>query len=269
MRIRVLAVFFAACTTILAQFDAQEIVRRSVENADRSWQARLNYLYTKRTEEKRLDGQGRVKSDDVDVVNHLVINGGPVEVAVSHNGGPATAAEQRKNKEAIEKQRQETPAGRADRQREERDSHAFINEVPQAFDFRMIGNDEINGRPAFVISATPKPGYQAHTKYAKILAAVRGKLWVDQQDFGWVKADVAVTEPFSMGYFLARVQPGSRILLEQMRVGDGLWMPVKVAVEADAKVFFLINYKMNETITYADYRPAEGAGLASSATGVR
>jgi hypothetical protein len=42
-----------------------------------------------------------------------------------------------------------------------------------------------------------------------------------------------------------------------------------VEVKADAKVFFLINYKMNETITYADYRPAEGASVASSGTGVR
>jgi hypothetical protein len=44
MGIRVFGVFFAACTTILAQFDAHEIMRRSVENADRSWQARLNCL---------------------------------------------------------------------------------------------------------------------------------------------------------------------------------------------------------------------------------
>ena len=72
-----------------------------------------------------------------------------------------------------------------------------------------------------------------------------------------------------MGYFLARVQPGSRILLEQTRVGEGLWMPKKVEVQADARVFFLINYKMNEIITYADYRPAQGASLASSAAGVR
>jgi hypothetical protein len=46
-------------------------------------------------------------------------------------------------------------------------------------------------------------------------------------------------------------------------------MPKKVEVKADAKVFFLITYKMNEIITYADYRPAQGASLASSATGVR
>jgi len=265
---RVFAVFFAACTTIPAQFDAQEIVRRSVENADRSWQARESYLYTKRTEEKRLDARGGVKSDDVDVVNHLVINGGPAEVTVSHNGGAATAAQQRQNQDTLEQRRLETPDKRAVRQQESRESHAFIDEVPQAFDFRVIGTEEINGRPAYVLSATPKPGYHARTKYGKIFAEVQGKLWVDEQDFGWVKADVTVMEPFSMGYFLARVQPGSRILFEQARVGEGLWMPVKVNVAANAKVFFLVNYKMDETITYADYRPAPRASVASSAGGV-
>ena len=266
---RVSALFFAACGTILAQFDAQEIVRRSVENADRSWQARESYLYTKRTEEKRLDAGGGVKSDAVDVVNHLVINGGPAEVTVSHDGGPATAAQQRQNQDALEQRRLETPAKRAIRQQESREGHAFIDEVPQAFDFRLIGTDEINGRGAYVLSAIPKPGFQARTKYGKIFADLEAKLWVDEKDFGWVKADVTVKEPFSMGYFLARVQPGSRILFEQTRVGDGLWMPVKVDVAANAKVLFLINYKMDETITYADYRPAPRADLSSSAAGVR
>ena len=266
---RVFAVFFAACSMILAQFDANEIVRRSVENADRSWQARESYLYTKRTEEKRLDTRGSVKSDDVDVVNHLVVNGGPAEVTVSHNGGPATAAQQRQNQVTLEQRRSETPAKRADRQQESRESHAFIDEVPQAFDFRITGKDEINGRPAYVLSAIPKPGFQARTKYGKIFAQVQAKLWVDEQDFGWVKADVTVMEPFSMGYFLARVQPGSRILFEQARVSDGLWMPVKVDVAANAKVLFLVNYKMDEIITYADYRPAPRANLTSTSAGVR
>jgi len=269
MGIRVFALLFAVCGTILAQFDAQEIVRRSVENADRSWQARESYLYTKRIEEKRLDTSRGVKSDAVDVVNHLVVNGGPAEVTVSHNGGPATAAQQRQNHDALEQRRLETPAKRAAREQESRESHAFIDEVPQAFDFRIIGKDEINGRPAYVLSAIPKPGFHAQTKYGKIFAEVQGKLWVDEQDFGWVKADVTVIEPFSMGYFLARVQPGSRILFEQARVGDGLLMPVKVDVAADAKVLFLINYKMDETITYADYRPAPRADLSSSTTVVR
>ncbi len=251
-----------------AQIDAQEIVRRSVENADRSWQARESYLYTKRIEEKRLDAGGGVKSDDVDVVNHLVINGGPAEVTVSHDGGPATAAQQRQNRDVLEQRRLETPARRADREKENRDSHAFIDEVPQAFDFRLTGREEINGRPAYVLSAIPKPGFQARTKYGKIFAQVQARLWVDEQDFGWVKADVTVMEPFSMGYFLARVQPGSRILFEQTRVGDGLWMPVKVNVSANAKVLFMVNYKVDETITYADYRPAPRASLASSAAGM-
>jgi len=44
---------------------------------------------------------------------------------------------------------------------------------------------------------------------------VEGKLWVDKQDFGWINVDGQVTQSFSMGLFVARVQHGSHIILEE------------------------------------------------------
>jgi len=40
-----------------------------------------------------------------------------------------------------------------------------------------------------VLHATPHPGYQAHGKYGKMFSKVEGKLWVDKQNFGWIKVD--------------------------------------------------------------------------------
>jgi hypothetical protein len=48
----------------------------------------------------------------------------------------------------------------------------------------------------------------------------------------------AVLQPFSIGLFLARVLPGSRITMQQTRVGDGIWMPQHVEVRAAAKNLF-------------------------------
>jgi hypothetical protein len=52
--------------------------------------------------------------------------------------------------------------------------------------------------------------------------SVAGKLWVDKQDFGWIKVDGQVAQSFSMGLFVARVERGSHIILEQTCVGDGV-----------------------------------------------
>lgn len=85
---------------------------------------------------------------------------------------------------------------------------------------------------------------------------VEGKLWVDKQDFGWIKVDGQVTQSFSMGLFVARVQRGSHIILEQTCVGDAVWVPKRFEVRASTRILFLKNFDMDRILTYSDYRPA-------------
>jgi hypothetical protein len=53
-----------------------------------------------------------------------------------------------------------------------------------------------------------------------MFSKVAGKLWVDKEDFGWVKVDGYVIQPFSLGLFFARVLRGSHITMEQTRVDE-------------------------------------------------
>jgi hypothetical protein len=114
----------------------------------------------------------------------------------------------------------------------------------------------VDGRPAYVLQATPHPGYHAHGKYGKMFSKVEGKLWVDMQDFGWIKVDGEVTQSFSVGLFVARVQSGSHIILEQTCVGDAAWVPKRLEVRASARILFLKSLDMDKILTYSDYRPA-------------
>ena len=125
-----------------------------------------------------------------------------------------------------------------------------------AFDFQLLGEEIADGRPAYVLQATPHPGYQAHGKYGKMLSKVGGKLWVDKQDLGWIKVDGEVTQSFTMGLFVARVQRGSHIILEQTCVGDAVWVPKRIAVRASARILFLKSLDIARILTYSDYLPA-------------
>jgi hypothetical protein len=93
-------------------------------------------------------------------------------------------------------------------------------------------------------------------KYGKMLSKVDGKLWVDKQDFGWIKVDGQVTQAFSIGLFVARVQRGSHVIFEQTCVGDGVWVPKRIEVRASARILFLKSLDVNRILTYSDYRPA-------------
>jgi hypothetical protein len=247
-----------------ATVDGRDLLLRSIATAERSWKAREHYTYTQRDEEKRLDSKGHVKSQDVDVSKVIFVNGAAFEQLVEHNGGAPTAEDQRKQQEKMRKLQTETPAERADRLSKEKENRAFLREVPDAFDFKVVAEDEVNGRPAYVLACTPRPAFRSRTKYGRMFSKVRGKVWVDKQDLGWVKVDAQVIEPFSMGLFIARVLPGSHIFMEQTRVADGVWLPKKIQIKAEAKILFVKTYDTDEVVTYWDYRPTQATSMASN-----
>jgi len=258
-------VMLAAAAALLAQSqnhssapDVRQIVASSIAATQRHWQARLHYTYVERDEDRRRDSEGRVKSDDVDTSRTILVNGVPVEVLVEHNGRPPTPEEERKYKEKIEKLKRETAQQRAERLRkQEEENTSLVREVPKAFDFQLVGEEVVRGRPAYVLDATPRPDYHAQGKYGKMFSKVAGKLWIDKQDLGWIKVDGQVIQPFSMGLFLVRMLRGSHITMEQERVDNGIWMPERVEVRAAAKIFFIKSLVVERVLTYSEYKLAQ------------
>ena len=56
----------------------------------------------------------------------------------------------------------------------------FLREVPDLFDFQLLGDEKIDGHDVWVISATPKPGAQPKHGDAKPLLKIQAKVWIDQ-----------------------------------------------------------------------------------------
>jgi len=268
-RMEMLLVMVVASTALFAQssgpdgaqnlasvLDARQIVGLSVAAAERSWQARDHFAYTERDEDRRLDLLGHVKSENVDVTRMILVDGARFEQLLEHNGQLPSAKEQRKHDEDLDKLKHEMPEEKTARLRKDQENRSFLRDVLEAFDFHLIGEEILGGRPAYVLRATPHPGYHAHGKYGKMFPKVEGQLWVDKQDFGWIKVDGEVTQSFSMGLFLARVQRGSHIILEQTCVGDAVWVPKRLEMRASTRILFLKSLDIERILTYSDYRPA-------------
>jgi hypothetical protein len=201
-RIGALLIVLAASSALFAQnqgsdkpqnqvivLDARQIVGQSLVVAEHSWQARNDYVYMERDEDRRLDSAGQVQSDNIDVTRMTLVNGIRFEQLMEHNGQPPSAEDQKKRDQDFEKLKHETPDERAARLRKDQENRSFLRDLLEAFDFRLIGEETVDDRPAYVLEATPHPGYHATGKYGKLFARVQGKLWVDKQDFGWVKVD--------------------------------------------------------------------------------
>lgn len=245
-------------TTNPAAPDTRAIVASSIASTARSWQARLHYTYVERDEDQRRDSAGHVQSTAVDVSRTILVNGVQFEQLVERNGRPPSAEEEERQREKLGKLERETPAHRAERLRTVAgENAALFRDVARAFDFQLTGEDVINGRPAYVLQATPRSDYHGQGKYSNMLSRVMGRLWVDKQDFGWVKIEGQVMQPFSMGLFLVRVLGGAHITMQQTRIGGGFWMPERVDVRAAARIFFLKELLIDRTVTYSEYKPAQ------------
>ena len=243
--------------------DVRQIVESSIAATERHWKIRLRYSYLARDEDRRLDVEGHVRSADVEVSRTGLFNGVPFDQLVERNGRPPSVEEQRKEKEKLDKLRRETPEQRIARIRtEEEDKASLVREIPKAFDFQLVGEEAVNGRAAYVLQATPRPGYQPQGKYGKMFAKVAGRLWVDKQDLGWIKADGQVIQPFSMGLFLERMLSGSRNTTGQTRVDDGIWMPEHIEVRAAAKIFFVKSLVIERVVTYSEYALPYGSVIS-------
>jgi hypothetical protein len=244
--------------------DARQIMAQSIAATERSWQARDHYTFTERDVDRRLDDLGRLKSENIDVTRMTLVNGARFEQLMEHNGQLPSADEQKKSSKDLEKLKRETPAEQTARLLKTQENRSFLHDLLEAFDFHLLGEELIAGRPAYILQATPHPGYHAHGRYGKLLSRVEGKLWVDKQDFAWVKVDGEVTQSFSIGLLVARVQRGSHILMEQTCVGDAVWVPKRLEMRASATILFLKSLDVERILTYSDYRPASDGSYSVS-----
>jgi hypothetical protein len=234
--------------------DARHIIGQSVVATERSLEARDRYTFVERDHDRRLDSQGQLKSEIIDVTRMILVNGARFEQLVERNGQLPSAEEQKKLDQDFEKLKHETPEDRTARLGKEQENRSVLRDLLEGFDFRLLGEEVLGGRPTYVLQVTPHPGYHARGKYGKIFSKVEGKLWVDKSDFGWIKAEGQVTQSFSMGLFVARVQRGSRIVLEQTNVGDAVWVPQRLEVRGSARILFLKSLTVERIFTYSDYR---------------
>lgn len=225
-----------------------------------------DYTYVERAEEKKLDGGGQVKSTESKTHEVMDLYGEQVRRLIAKDDQPLSSQEAAKEEariqKVVERRKNESDDERNKRlEKEDKDrerGREFVKEVNDAYIFRLAGTESLEGRDAYVIDAEPRPGYEPHSKDAKFLPKFRFRVWIDKADEEWVKLDATCIDTVSLGWFIARVHQGSRVLVEQTRVNDEVWLPKSVALKLDARVLFK-GLNIEEDIGYRDYQKFRAA----------
>lgn len=241
-----------------AQLSPGEIVRRSVERDARNFERFKDYTFHELTQQKRLDKRGRVSGSDSTLSEVLMLGGRPYERVLERDGKPLSekdaAKEQAKLDKEAAKRAKETDRDRAKFEKDRLEERRFAREIPDAFAFRLVGEEMIDGLPVWKIEALPKPGYKPRERRADLLTKVRGTLWIEQTGYQWVRADIDVIGTISWGLFVLRIPSGAKIAFSQRRVNDEVWLPREVHVRADAKLALLKTFRLDVDVAYSNYR---------------
>jgi hypothetical protein len=268
---RALLLILASATALPGQTDAREIVRRAAAADERNWKVARNYTFSERERLRYLDSEGRVKSQEVSINDILLLDGSPYSRLVARDDRPLPPAEERKEQEKLTRsmaeRRDQTAAQRGQRLsdydlRPEWQREAW-RELPNAFDFRLVGEEGWDGHTLYVIEATPHQGYQPLSRTAKMFAHLRCRLWVDKQDYQMVKGEVEVVDTISVGLFLVRVAKGSHAAFEQTRVNDEVWLPSQVRAFVSARLGLLKVLRIEQELSYSKCHESPGPPIVA------
>jgi hypothetical protein len=257
--------FFAldACFALCAfSQDAREIVRRSVELDQANWLRRADYTWMGHLRERHFDSHDQVTSDHQEAWETIMLDGEPFRRDIDRDGKPLPADEQRKQQQKLDKATakldNETPEEKqrhaADYEKTRRREREFLLEIPDAFDFQLEGDGKIDGRDVWIVSGVPKPGYHARSREGAALLKIHGKMWIDKTGYQWVRLEAQTTETISFGWFLARLNPGAKLVFEQTRINDEVWLPKREYLSGTGRIGLVKRVAEDQEITWSDYK---------------
>jgi len=245
----------------LAQNPAQDpaqIVLRSIDRDARNFALLKDYTYTERSQAEVYGGRGRSARSSSDTYEIMRLEGRAFRRKIEHDDKPLSAGDARKEQQRVDrelaKRKSESPAEKAKLEKERMEERKFLREIPEAFTLKLDGVEQVSGKPAWAIEFDPKADYVPHDSRAKLLTKVRGKLWIDQSEYQWVKWDAQVLDTLSFGLSLIRIAPGTALHFEQIRVNDEVWLPSTVTAHADARVAYLKRLHADIDVRYRDYK---------------
>lgn len=250
-------ILFLIASAALAQ-DANEIIRRATDRDFTNFENRKDYTYQERTEVRMLNGKGQASKTEVETHEIMILDGRPYEKLIAKNDKPLSskdaAKEQKKLDDELAKRKRQSVQERARLEKERLEEKKYLKEFTEAFVFRVVAEEAVSGKPAWVISVTPRQGYRPSSSDAKMFTKLKGKVWIDKGEYHWVKAEGEAIDTLSFGFFLFRVAPGARVSFEQTRVNEEVWLPSRISVRAEARLALLKKMRAEIDITYREYR---------------
>jgi len=223
---------------------SDEIVSRGAAVLKADWAAYEDYAWIEEDDVLK-SGQWTAKTSQV-----VFLAGSDFYMPVGADPALLKAEAARRSAESPDQRR-----ARIAKYRKEREANgALIRDFPDAFTFRLTGEETIDGHRAYVLTATPRKRTGPLSLAAKVLSGMRGTVWVDEESFHAVRVKCDVVKPVPVYGILAKVLPGTHIAFAMTPVTDSVWLLGEMKMNLAISKFFFFHSAQVTRTTYSDYR---------------
>ena len=238
---------------------AEEIIRRSLTHWRRNLDAAHNYTFQQRNVEEELNKDGSAKKTEIDTHEILIIYGEPYEKLIAKDDKPLSEKDRQKEEEKLtkyfEKQKNRSDEDREKERAKQRDKfqREIADELPRMLNYQIEREDNFQGRPVWVLTASPRRDYKSNSMAGKLLSKLSGRVWITKDDYEWVKAEADLADDFSVGWFLFKLHKGTHLEFEQTRINDEVWLPKRVFIEGSGRLA-VKTARFRNTTDYSNYQ---------------
>ena len=228
--------------------DANAILQRYIDAGSRNREIAAQYTYVERIDHFFFDKKGNATKDWSETHDVIFVEGLQYKRLVARNDKPLDAREAAKE----DKRLRRTAAER----RKQRQSGLFHKTVSLGsdrdlltmFDNRLLGEEEVRGRKAWVIESTPQAGRAPANQHEKDVLSWRKKLWIDQADYVALKSlDTVVGEHIVF-------KPGTTVAWEYEKINQDVWLAVSGALDGRAEFARLIKPRIRTSYRNSNFQ---------------
>ena len=181
---------------------------------------------------------------------------------MARNDKPLSVKEQQQEEEKLQKsiveRRRETKEQHdrrvADWERKQEKQREPIKELTEAFNLTLAGEETLNGGETWIIDGTPKPGYRPKSQSTSFFPKVKFRLWIEKNDYHWVKLDMESLDTISFGGFLIRMAKGSHLTVENARINNEVWLPKGAVLKGSIRIALVKVLRGEMIFSFSDYR---------------
>jgi len=246
----------------LSQEQMRELTRVVAQNYRDNYKKERDYTYIDREVTNKLDGKGQIKSTETKTYEVMKLYGEPVARLIQKDDKPLNEKDAAKEEERIQKlaekrkneSEEEQKKRLAEKEKARQKGREFVSEVADAYNFHLVGSETLNGRDTWVIDGEPRPDFHAHLREAEALSKFHGRLWIDKSEMQLAKMDIEAIDTASFGWVLVRLHKGTRVVYEQTRVNDEVWLPQHYEAKVDARIALFKSDNEQDSGTFRDYK---------------